>query len=88
MGISTDEWLNELNRISQLHADGLTSFEIAQGLGLSHGVARDRIRAWVQAGVLKFTGHKTVTRIDGQTGKAPAYAPVELDRKKAKAHLN
>ena len=77
--ITTDDWLAELNRVSQVcDADGLTTDEIAQHLGCSMSTAAKRIK---RAG-WRLVGTKPVKGMNGVVQPVAAYAPAQKAKTK------
>lgn len=72
-GPTTEDWLAELARLSPPKADeGWTIREWAKALGISERVTNIRLRAAMEAGILK-RGLRSYERLDGRPCSIPVY---------------
>lgn len=72
MGIHVDEWLKELEALSQRSDDGHTVAEIAENTGMTERQVRQRLKDASKMGRLRV-GRRSSTAIDGKGTLVPVY---------------
>lgn len=65
--------LGEIEKLSSKSPDGFTTQEMIAVTGHGEDWCRQRIKALMRAGKLKFNGNRRITRIDGLPGFSPVY---------------
>lgn len=72
--IRLDEWLAELSRV-QLHATaGFTTLDVSKAYGIDRRSATQRVRMWIDKGLVKHVGFRDGVSIDGKRNRQPVYA--------------
>ncbi len=75
-GITSTEWLAELQRLSERSDEGLTTLEWAEQMGVGLNCARQRLRAAQLSGWV-IVGKRSTTRLDGKPTLIPVYRIVK-----------
>ena len=75
-GITVDAWLAELAKLTKHNAEGWTTKEMAAQCGHSEAWVRRMVGVTMASGKVECVGWRSITRIDGGTGKSPVYRVV------------
>jgi len=75
--INYDKILNELEDLMGSNPEGFTVTEMAEAMEKSEEYCRKKLRKLVPAGIVRYSGHRRIVRIDGVPGRSPVYAYIK-----------
>jgi predicted transcriptional regulator of viral defense system len=78
--IRTDEWMQEIERLSQRHIEGFTMQEVADAIGISSRQTREKVGKAIRLGILAHVGFRDGKSIDGKRCRIPVYRRVGKKR--------